>query len=47
MHTSMVLETPETAVYPPLPPPAMEDLWAWYSNTEGDDDDDKIKEVSE
>jgi hypothetical protein len=43
----MVLETPEPVVYPPLPPLAVEDPWAWYSNTEGGDDDDEIKEESE
>jgi hypothetical protein len=48
MHTSMGLETFEPVVYPPLPPPAMEDLWAWYNTADGDDDDnDEIKEESE
>jgi hypothetical protein len=28
MRTSMGFETPEPIVYPPLPPPAVEDLWA-------------------
>jgi hypothetical protein len=45
----MGFETPESIVYPPLPPPAVEDSWAWYRNTEGEDgkeedDDDKIEE---
>jgi hypothetical protein len=48
-----VSETLEPVVYPPLPPPAMEDPWAWYRNTGGKDededkdDDDEIKEESE
>jgi hypothetical protein len=41
MHTYMGFETPELVVYPPLPPPAVEDPWAWYRNTEGDAVDDK------
>jgi hypothetical protein len=32
MRTSMGFETLEPIVYPPLPPPALEDLWAWYHN---------------
>jgi hypothetical protein len=28
MHTSMGFETPKPVVYPPLPPPAVEDPWA-------------------
>jgi hypothetical protein len=55
MPASMGFETPEPIIYPPLPPPAMEDLWAWYCNAggedededEGDDEDDEIKEESE
>jgi hypothetical protein len=50
-----VLRPPEPVVYPPLPPPAVEDLWVWYHNTsgedeedgEGDDEDDEIEEESE
>jgi hypothetical protein len=38
MHTSMGLANPKPTVYPALPPPAMEDPWAWYHN---DDEDDK------
>jgi hypothetical protein len=30
MHTCLGFETPEPVVYPPLPPPAVEDPWAWY-----------------
>jgi hypothetical protein len=30
----MGFETPEPIVYPRLPPPAVEDPWAWYHNTE-------------
>jgi hypothetical protein len=51
MHTSMSFETPEPVIYPPLPPLAVEDLWAWYRNAGGkdgeedeDDDDDEIEE---
>jgi hypothetical protein len=44
MHTNMGFETPEPIVYPPLPPPVVEDPWAWYRSSEGDDDDDEIEE---
>jgi hypothetical protein len=52
MCTSMDLETSKPTVYPPLPPPAMEDPWTWYHNTDddGEDDDgadDEIQEESE
>jgi hypothetical protein len=48
VHTSMGFETTKPVVYPPLPPPAVEDPWARYRNTDGDDnDDDKIKEEFE
>jgi hypothetical protein len=48
MRTSMVLETPEPTIYYPLPPPTMEDPWAWYRNADDDgEDDDKIKEEFE
>jgi hypothetical protein len=40
MHTSMGFETPEPVIYQPLPPPAVEDPWAWYHNTSGEDEDD-------
>jgi hypothetical protein len=46
MHTSMGFETPEPVVYPPLPPPAVEDPWAWYRNTKEDGNDDEIEEES-
>jgi hypothetical protein len=36
----MGFETPEPVVYLPLPPPIVEDLWAWYRNTDGEDEDD-------
>jgi hypothetical protein len=51
MHTPICFETPEPIIYPPLPPPAVEDLWAWYHNARGEDgeeeegdDDDEIEE---
>jgi hypothetical protein len=55
MRTSMSFETPELVVYPPLPPPAVEDPWVWYRNTggedkdddEGNDEDEEIEEESE
>jgi hypothetical protein len=48
----MGFETPKPVIYPPLPPLAVEDPWAWYRNTRGedseeeeeDDDDDEIEE---
>jgi hypothetical protein len=40
MHTSMGFETPEPVVYLPLPPPVVEDLWAWYRNTDEEDEDE-------
>jgi hypothetical protein len=46
MHTSMDFETPEPVVYPPLPPLAVENLWALYRNVEGNNDDE-IEEESE
>jgi hypothetical protein len=39
MCTSMSFETPESTVYPPLPPLAVEDPWAWYRNTDDDGED--------
>jgi hypothetical protein len=55
MLASMVFVTPEPVIYPLLPPPAVEDPWAWCHNTggededddDGDDEDDEIKEESE
>jgi hypothetical protein len=50
MRASMGFETPEPVIYPPLPPLAVEDPWAWYHNVGGedgeeeDDDDDEIEE---
>jgi hypothetical protein len=48
---SMGFETPEPIVYPPLPPPTMEDPWAWHHNAssedEDKDDDNEIEEESE
>jgi hypothetical protein len=43
---STTFETPEPVIYPPLPPLAMEDLWAWYHNANGIDDDDELEEES-
>jgi hypothetical protein len=49
----MGLETPEPIVYPPLPPPTVEDPWTWGRNAdiveedEDDDDDDDIQEEFE
>jgi hypothetical protein len=40
MCTSMGFETPDLVIYPPLPPVAVEDTWAWYHNANGDEDDD-------
>jgi hypothetical protein len=46
MRTSMGFETPEPVVYPPLPPPVVEDLWASYRNANRDENDE-IDEDSE
>jgi hypothetical protein len=46
MCTSMGFKTPKPIVYPSLPPPAVEDPWAWYRNAEEDDDGDEIEEES-
>jgi hypothetical protein len=40
ISSSMGLVTPEPIVYPPLPPPTVEDPWAWYRNADDDDEDD-------
>jgi hypothetical protein len=37
--SSMGLENPKSVIYPPLPPPAVEDPWAWYRNANDDDED--------
>jgi hypothetical protein len=34
MRSSMGVETPEPTVYPPRPPPVVEDPWVWYRNTD-------------
>jgi hypothetical protein len=47
MCTNMGFETHKPFAYPPLPPPAMEDPWAWYRNVDGDDNDDEIDKESE
>jgi hypothetical protein len=41
----MGLETPVSTVYPPVPPPVVEDPWDWYRNA--DDDDDGIQKEFE
>jgi hypothetical protein len=43
------LRPPKPIVYPPLPPPVVEDSWAWYRNAECNDEDDNIddEEVEE
>jgi hypothetical protein len=40
MHASMGFETLEPIVYAHLPPPAVEDPWAWYHNAGGEDEDE-------
>jgi hypothetical protein len=47
MHASMGFEILEPVIYPPLPPPAVEDSWAWYCNVGGEDEDDETEEESE
>jgi hypothetical protein len=48
MCTSMGFETLEPTIYPPLPPPTVEDPWAWYCGDNDDDDgDEEVKEESE
>jgi hypothetical protein len=50
MCTSMGLENSTPTVYPALPPPVVEDPWAWYRNKDNDGDDeadDKEQEESE
>jgi hypothetical protein len=43
----MGFETPEPIVYPPLPPPVVEDPWVWYRTAKGNDDDEIKEEESE
>jgi hypothetical protein len=48
MHISMGLRTPEPTIYPPLPPPTMEDPLARYRNAgDEDEDDDEAKDEIE
>jgi hypothetical protein len=49
ISSSMGFEVPEPIVYHPLPPPVLEDPWAWYCNAEGndEDDDDDVDEIRE
>jgi hypothetical protein len=47
MHTSMGLANPEPTIYPPLPPPTMEDPWAWYRNDDDGYDDDDVDEADD
>jgi hypothetical protein len=48
VRASMGFKTPEPVVYPPLPPPTMEDPWAWYrSGEDNEDEESREEEVSE
>jgi hypothetical protein len=44
MRTTMGLETPEPVAYPPLPPPAVDNPWAWYNSGEDDEDEESGEE---
>jgi hypothetical protein len=45
ISSSMGFVTPEPEVYPPLPPPTVEDPWAWYRNGDDDGEDDADYEI--
>jgi hypothetical protein len=47
MRTSMGLENPVPTVYPALPPPVVEDPWAWYRNKDNDGDDEDDDEADD
>jgi hypothetical protein len=47
MRTSIGFETRKLVVYPPLPPPAVEEPWAWYRNAKEDDNNNEIEEEPE
>jgi hypothetical protein len=44
MRTTMGFEIPEPIAYPPLPPPAVEDPWAWYHSSEDNEDEESEEE---
>jgi hypothetical protein len=44
MSTTMGFETREPIAYPPLPPPVVEDPWAWYRFGEDDEDEESEEE---
>jgi hypothetical protein len=44
MCTTMGFETPDPIAYPPLPPPAVEDPWAWYRSGKDDEDEESGEE---
>jgi hypothetical protein len=47
INSSLGFAAPEPIVYPPLPPHAVEDPWAWYRNTDDDGEDDDDYEIEE
>jgi hypothetical protein len=44
MRTFMGLVNPKPTVYPALPPPYVEDPWAWYCNDDEEADDEEQEE---
>jgi hypothetical protein len=47
ISTSIGFEVPEPIIYPPLPPLAVKDPWAWYHNTDDNGEDDDDYEIEE